>query len=325
MGRFFAQNGEPPNRIIMATSLYTHPDCIAHDPGPHHPEHPDRLRAVLAALEGPEFAGLVRHEAPKADVAQIALNHEAWYVEAILANLPTRGYAHLDADTAVSPRSGDAALRAAGAICAAIDEVVAGKIANAFCAVRPPGHHAEAARAMGFCVFNSVAVGAKHARAAHGLKRIAVLDFDVHHGNGTQNSFWDDAGLFYGSSHQSPFYPGTGAEYERGTRDNIANVELPAGAGAEEFRAGWSNRILPALDRFGPDLVIVSAGFDAHDDDPLASLRLHEDDYAWITGEIMAIAKARASGRLVSSLEGGYDLRALAASAAAHVRVLMAG
>ncbi|MSO54592.1 MAG: histone deacetylase family protein [Rhodospirillales bacterium] len=308
----------------MTTSLYTHPDCIAHDPGPHHPERPDRLRAVLAALEGPDFATLVRHDAPKAEVAQIALNHEAWYVEAVLANLPERGVVHLDADTAISPRSGDAALRAAGAVCAAIDEVMAGTVANSFCAVRPPGHHAEAGRAMGFCVFNSVAVGAKHARTAHGLKRVAVLDFDVHHGNGTQNSFWDDAALFYGSSHQSPFYPGSGAEDERGTRDNIANVELSAGAGSKEFRAGWTNRILPALDRFQPDLVIISAGFDAHDDDPLASLCLHEDDYTWITGEILKIAKSRAGGRLVSSLEGGYDLGALAASAAAHVRVLMA-
>ncbi len=241
----------------------------------------------------------------------------------MLAAVPERGYAGIDADTILSPGSGEAALRAAGAAVAAVDAVVAGEARNAFCAVRPPGHHAEPGRAMGFCLFNNVAIGAARARAVHGLDRVAVIDFDVHHGNGTQASFERDPSLFYASTHQSPLYPGTGARSERGV-GNIVNVPLPPMAGSAEFRRGVEASILPALDAFAPDLVMVSAGFDAHRRDPLAQLMLVEEDYAWVTQRLLECAARHARGRLVSTLEGGYDLGALGASAAAHVRALMA-
>ncbi len=224
----------------------------------------------------------------------------------------------------LSPGSGAAARRAAGALCAAVDAVAAGEAGNAFCAVRPPGHHAEPSRAMGFCLFNNVAVGALHARAAHGLRRVAVVDFDVHHGNGTQAMFWDDAELFYASTHQMPLFPGTGGAEERGVAGNILNVPLAPMAGSLEFRHGLRETILPALIRFEPQFILVSAGFDAHEDDPLAGLRLHEDDYAWVTTELLAVARDFCDGRVVSTLEGGYNLQALGASAAAHVTALMA-
>ena len=308
----------------MPTALYTHPVCLDHDPGPYHPERPDRLRAVLAALGGEAFASLERREASRATRAQLERVHRADYVDAILAAVPERGQIHLDVDTAVSPGSGEAALRAAGALCAAVDAVVAGEVRTAFCAVRPPGHHAEAARAMGFCLFNNVAVGAMQARAVHGLARVAVADFDVHHGNGTQSAFERDKTLFYASSHQFPCYPGTGREDEIGV-GNVVNAPLVPGSGSEAFRRAWGDRILPRLDAFAPSLVLVSAGFDAHAADPLAQLRLGEDDFAWVTAELMAIARRHAGGRLVSTLEGGYDLTALAASVCAHVRELLDG
>ncbi len=308
----------------MTTILYSHPACLEHDPGPSHPERPDRLRAVLAALGAEEFAALERREAPLATKEQIARVHPMSYVENVLAAIPGEGRTGLDMDTIVSPGSGEAALRAAGALCAAVDAVMAGEAQNAFCAVRPPGHHAEAQHAMGFCLFNNVAIGAAQARAVHGLKRVAVVDFDVHHGNGTQAMFWDDADLFFGSTHQSPLYPGTGSVAERGVADNIVNRPLPSMAGSAEFRAALSEGILPALTRFSPEFLFVSAGFDAHEADPLAGLRFQDDDYAWATAELLAVAKSCCSGRLVSTLEGGYDLRALATSAAAHVRALMA-
>ncbi|MEX2009525.1 MAG: histone deacetylase family protein, partial [Dongiaceae bacterium] len=245
------------------------------------------------------------------------------YVEGVLRAVPETVLVALDPDTFLSPGSGEAALRAAGAVCAAVDAVVGGEATNAFCAVRPCGHHAETARAMGFCVFNNVAVGAEQARAVHGLKRVAVVDFDVHHGNGTQASFEADPDLFYGSTHQSPLYPGTGAAEERGV-GNIFNAPLAPMSGSREFRAAMTGTILPALRRFGPDLLLVSAGFDAHEADPLASLRLHEDDFAWATQELIDVADEACAGRLVSVLEGGYDMAALAASTAAHLRVLMA-
>ena len=309
----------------MTTLLYTHPDCLKHDTGPHHPESPERLRSVLARLATEPFAFLDRREAPKLALDVIEHVHPRFYIESILEAEPTKGYVHLDPDTVVSPGSGQAALRAAGAVSAAVDAVFKGEGRNAFCAVRPPGHHAEPTRAMGFCLFNNVAIAAKHARAVHPIKRIAVVDFDVHHGNGTQYAFENDPELFYASSHQSPCYPGTGKDYEHGTDGDLVNVELDPGAGSAEFRKGWGERIFPALRAFKPELILVSAGFDGHVRDPLAHLRLTEDDFDWVTREIVKIADEFCRGRVVSSLEGGYDLHALAASVAVHVRALMEG
>jgi acetoin utilization deacetylase AcuC-like enzyme len=308
----------------MTTLLITHPACLRHDPGRMHPENPDRLRAVLAAFEAPEFAALARREAPLAQIEQISRVHSRLYADRVLQAVPKSGYVGLDPDTIISPGSGEAALRAAGALVAAVDAVVAGEARNAFCAVRPPGHHAEAARAMGFCLFNNVAVGAEQARKVHGMARVAVVDFDVHHGNGTQHMFEEDADLFYASTHQSPLYPGTGDAEETGV-GNIVNVPLTPMSGSREFRSAMSGIVLPALARFRPDLVMISAGFDAHADDPLASLRFLEADYEWATRQLMAVADEFCGGRVVSTLEGGYDLEALAASAAAHVRALMNG
>ena len=307
----------------MTTIVYTHPICIQHAPGPHHPESPGRLQAVIEALDASEFAAVERREAPIAGRDQIERAHDADYVEAVLAAIPATGRVQLDPDTAVSPASGEAALRAAGAVCAAVDAVVGGEARNAFCAVRPPGHHAEQGRAMGFCLFNNIAVGAAHARAVHGLGRVAVVDFDVHHGNGTQAMFAADADLFFASTHQYPFYPGTGGRDETGV-GNIINVPLPAGSGSDEFRQAMTGEILPALRGFAPDMVCVSAGFDAHVADPLAQLRFTEDDYDWATREIAKVAAECCDGRLVSTLEGGYDLAALGRSCATHVRALMA-
>jgi acetoin utilization deacetylase AcuC-like enzyme len=306
----------------MTTLLYTHQACLDHDPGRYHPESPDRLRAVLEALDAPEFARLDRREAPEASLDDIARVHPRGFVERMLAAVPASGHAGIDADTILSPASGRAALHAAGAVVAAVDAVVAGEANNAFCAVRPPGHHAEPLRAMGFCLFNNVAIGALRAREVHGLNRVAVVDFDVHHGNGTQACFYDDPSLFYASTHQFPLYPGTGAASETGV-GNIVNVPLPPMAGSRQFRLGFSRDILPALDAFRPEMVLISAGFDAHRSDPLAQLLLDEADYSWVTEELVAIARRHAGGRMVATLEGGYDLAALGASAAAHVRVLM--
>jgi acetoin utilization deacetylase AcuC-like enzyme len=309
----------------MTTLLYSHPACAEHDPGAMHPESSARLVAVLNALAVPEFAALERREAPPVRREQLIRAHPEAYVDAVFEAIPETGHASLDADTTVSPGSGEAARRAAGALCAAVDAVAAGEAGNAFCAVRPPGHHAEPARPMGFCVFNNVAIGALQARAAHGHQRVAVVDFDVHHGNGTQAMFWDDPDLFFASTHQMPLYPGTGGAEERGAHGNIVNMPLAPLSGSGEFRAAMSQTILPALRRFAPDFLLISAGFDAHADDPLAGLRFHEDDYAWATEELLAVARESCDGRVVSTLEGGYNLAALAASAAAHVGALMAG
>jgi acetoin utilization deacetylase AcuC-like enzyme len=308
---------------VVTTLLFTHEACLQHDPGPHHPESPARLRAVLAALAASEFAALGRREAPRADLAAIGRVHPRDFAARLIAAVPRQGHAAIDADTVLSPGSGEAALRAVGAAIAAVDAVMRGEARNAFCAVRPPGHHAEPLHPMGFCLFNNVAIAAQHARATHGLTRIAVIDFDVHHGNGTQAAFADDADLFYGSSHQMPLYPGTGAASETGL-GNIVNAPLAPRSGSREFRHAYSARILPALNTFQPEFILVSAGFDAHRRDPLAELMLVEDDYAWITDALTQCAARHAEGRLVSSLEGGYDLQALAGSAAAHVRQLMA-
>lgn len=308
---------------MPSTLLITHPACLDHDPGAWHPECPDRLRAVLGALEDPAFESLMREAAPAATPAQLGLVHPASYIESLLALRPAAGeLVQIDGDTAVGAGSIDAALRAAGAALRGVDAVLGGEADTAFAAVRPPGHHAEPDRAMGFCLFSNAAIAAVHARTAWGAERVAVLDFDVHHGNGTQAAFRADPALFYGSSHQFPCYPGTGRASERGV-GNIVNAPLAPGSASGAFRAAWADHILPALRAFGPDLIIVSAGFDAHKADPLAELRLETADFGWITTEILAVADVVCRGRLVSVLEGGYDLAALADSAAAHVRALM--
>ena len=308
----------------MTTALITHPACLEHDTGPYHPETAERLRAVLAALEAPVFADLLRETAPMATVEQLSRVHPRAYVESILAVRPALGEpVQIDADTVMSCGSAEAAARAAGAACMAVDAVMEGWARAAFAAVRPPGHHAEPNRPMGFCLFNNAAVAALHARARWGVQRVAVVDFDVHHGNGTQAMFATDPDLFYASSHQSPCYPGTGAAWEHGVADNVVNAPLHPRDGGAAFRAAWSNTILPALDRFAPGLLIISAGFDAHIADPLAELRVETADYAWITDQLVGVAERHCGGRLVSVLEGGYDLDALAASAAVHVRGLM--
>ncbi|MBL8288764.1 MAG: histone deacetylase family protein [Rubrivivax sp.] len=307
----------------MTTFIYTHDDCLQHDTGPGHPESPQRLHAVLEALRTPEFAALHWEAAPLGSIEQVQRVHEAPYVEAVRDASPREGYRLLDAgDTVMSRGTWKAVMRSVGAACAAVDAVVEGRARNAFCATRPCGHHAEAGRAMGFCVFNQAAIAALHARHAHGLARIAVVDFDVHHGNGTQHCFEPDAGLFFGSSHQFPFYPGTGARSERGVAGNIVNIPLPRGSGSAQFRRGMRDELLPALRRFAPELVIVSAGFDAHELDPLGGLALTDDDYAWITEELLAVAREHAGSRIVSTLEGGYSERGLAGGTAAHVRTL---
>ncbi|MDE2514955.1 MAG: histone deacetylase family protein [Rhodospirillales bacterium] len=310
----------------MTTALITHSDCIGHDPGPGHPECPDRLRAVLAALDAPEFATLLRLPAPEASEEQLCRAHPPDYVAAILALEVAAGERlALDPDTQFGPGTRRAALLAAGGAVAAVDAVLGGQARTAFAAIRPPGHHAEPARPMGFCLFNNVAVAAQHARARWGKRRIAVVDFDVHHGNGTEAMFARDGDLFYASSHQFPCYPGTGRASDTGIAGNIVNLPLPPGAGSAAFRAGWDATILPALEAFAPEVLIVSAGFDAHRADPLAALELETEDFVWLTHALLGVADRHCDGRMVSVLEGGYDLAALAASAAAHVRVLMQG
>jgi len=302
--------------------LYTHPACLDHDPGPGHVERPSRLRAVLQALDHDRFAALDRIEAPRATDEQLLRVHNAAHVREVMTGAPAGEMLALDQDTVMGPGSTEAALRAAGAVVAAVDAVLGGSARRAFCAVRPPGHHATRDRSMGFCLFNNMATGAAHALAVHGLKRVAIADFDVHHGNGTQDIFEREPRVLFVSSHQSPLYPDSGHEDERGV-GNICNGTLSPGAGSHEFRELWDGVLLPRLHAFKPQLVLVSAGFDAHRNDPLADIRLGNEDYAWITERLVALADAHAGGRLVSSLEGGYDLAALAASSSAHVSALM--
>lgn len=308
----------------MLVALFTHPACLEHDPGGWHPECPDRLRAVLRALEAPEFSTLLRETAPAATLAQLGRVHPEKYISALLAIRPGPGQTvPLDPDTVMSAGSAEAALRAAGGAAAAVDAVMEGWARAAFVAVRPPGHHAEPNRAMGFCLFNNVAVAAQQARARWRVKRVAVVDFDVHHGNGTEAAFAPDPDLFYGSSHQYPCYPGTGAATMRGVADNVVNVPLAPGSNGGAFRIAWERAILPALERFAPELLIVSAGFDAHYADPLAELRLDVADFVWLTERLLECASRHCRDRIVSVLEGGYDLDALAASTSAHMRALM--
>ncbi len=306
----------------MATLYLTHPICLEHDTGYGHPERADRLRAVETALGQEQFKGLVREEAPEASLEEIERAHPKAYIEAIRDAVPKEGHVMVDGDTTLSPASFKAAVRAVGAGIRAVDQVVAGKTKNAFCAMRPPGHHAERSRAMGFCLFDNIALAALHARAKHGAERVAVIDFDVHHGNGTQAIFWSDKDLFYGSTHQMPLFPGTGALDETGV-GNVFNAPLKAGDGQTKFQEAFNERILPGLDKFEPDFVFISAGFDAHKRDPLANIQLVEDDFTWVTQKLVDVADKHSGGRLVSMLEGGYDLQALAGSSAAHVSVLM--
>ena len=306
----------------MALLFFSHPVGLLHDAGPGHPESPIRLRAILRAVEEVAIAELEHREAPEATLEQIQRVHPARYTSRILAEVPEAGYVRVDADTVLNSHSGEAALRAAGAACAAVDAVIAGEAARAFSAMRPPGHHAEAMEAMGFCIFNNVAVGALQARAAHKLSRLAIFDFDVHHGNGTQNTFYDDPDTLYVSTHQSPLYPGTGLASERGIKGNILNRPLPPGTGGEAWRRVVERDVLPAIDGWRPQLIFVSAGFDAHTDDPLANLNLVEADFAWVTRELCGLADRHCDGRIVSVLEGGYDPSALARSVVAHLQVM---
>ena len=308
----------------MTTILYSHAACIEHDPGPMHPECPGRLNAVLDGLKEPEFNYLKRIEAPKIDFKIVEMVHQTDYIEKVMDVLPTEGRIHLDPDTILSPGSMEASLRANGAAINAVDKIMTGQALNAFCAVRPPGHHAEFSQAMGFCLFNSAAIAAVYARSTHRLERVAVVDFDVHHGNGTQHSFEQDAGLFYASSHQWPAFPGTGLVNETGVNGNIFNAPLAPGAGSQEFRNAYEDIILPALRSFNPEFLIISAGFDAHARDPLAQLNLQSDDYAWVTEQLLDVASNCCDGRVVGLLEGGYDLNALRESVQAHVRVMIA-
>ena len=306
----------------MTTLLTSHTDCLNHEIAPGHPEQPDRLRVVEKVLSGPRFGELERIEAPKGTLEQVLLAHPDDHVKMISDARPNKGIVHIDADTVLSPGSWDAALRGVGAITDAIEKIVDRKFDNAFVATRPPGHHAETRRAMGFCIFNNAAIGALYAREKLGLDRVAIVDFDVHHGNGTQEIFWDQKDLFYASTHQMPLYPGTGAYTETGV-GNIFNAPLSPGADGADFRVAMNDVVLPGLDAFAPDLVIISAGFDAHARDPLANINLVEDDFVWITNKLLEAADRHADGRLVSILEGGYDLEALGSSVGEHVSALM--
>jgi acetoin utilization deacetylase AcuC-like enzyme len=309
------------------TLLITHPCFVNHDTGPGHPERPDRMRAIDKVLQHELFVDLVRADAPLRDDTEkwIAFAHPQSYIDDLKAARPEPGQdsVRLDPDTVMSPGTWEAAMRAVGAGLMAVDAVFDKQHRNVFCQVRPCGHHAETARAMGFCLFNNVAVAGLYAREKYGAERIAVVDFDVHHGNGTQDIFWSDRDLFFASTHQMPLYPGTGALNETGTANNICNAPLKPFDGGERFREAFEQRILPALDAFRPDIVLISAGFDAHDADPLANLSLVEADFRWATDRLVDLADRRAGGRVVSMLEGGYDLKALARSVAVHVKSLM--
>ena len=308
----------------MTTLLLSHPAVLGHDMGPGHPERPDRVRAVLAALSSDRFPDLVRREAPAATTEAILRAHPSAYVEALMAARPAEGeMVRLDADTVMNDGTWAAVTHAAGGAVEAVEQVVGRKVGNAFVATRPPGHHAEATRAMGFCFLNNAAIAARHAQAALGLDRVAIIDFDVHHGNGTQDIFWDDPSVLYCSTHQMPLYPGTGARNERGAHDTIVNCPLAAGDGGEAFRDAIDGVILPRVKTFAPDLIILSSGFDAHRHDPLAGLTFVEEDFAWVTRRFVDLAANLCGGRLVSLLEGGYNLEALASSAEVHVSALL--
>ena len=309
----------------MTTLLVTHSACLDHLTPSGHPERPDRLRAVDQALEAETFQALAREKAPLGEWDTISLCHPMDYIEAIKDASPEQGMVRLDADTSMSPGSYKAALRCVGGGVLAVDEVMTGKAKNAFVAVRPPGHHAETAKPMGFCFFNSAAIVTRYAQQKYGAERAALVDFDVHHGNGSQDIFWSDKSVMYCSTHEMPLYPGTGAITERGMHNTIVNAPLRAGDGGDQFREAFETVILPRLRDFKPDVLIISAGFDAHTRDPLANLNLVEADFTWVTQKLMQVADENCNGRIVSMLEGGYDLQGLSRSAAAHVTALMRG
>ncbi len=307
----------------MSVAYISHPDCVRHDMGRGHPECPERLGAVADGLTAAGLDGLLEHlEAPEASDEQLCRVHDAGYVRSLAEAVPRQGTVHLDPDTAINPYSLSAARRAAGAGVLAVDRVMSSRNSAAFCAVRPPGHHALRRRAMGFCLFNNIAVAARHALEAHGLKRVAVVDFDVHHGNGTEEAFTDDERVLMTGTFQHPFYPYSGADV---AGDNMANIPLPAGTDGRGFRRAFEEACLPRLEAFAPEMIFISAGFDAHAEDGLAMLRLADDDYAWVSRELRRAAERSAQGRIVSMLEGGYALPALGRSAAAHVRALVGG
>jgi len=307
----------------MTTLVLTHPASLDHLTPPGHPERPDRIRVIDEVLTEDRFKCLARGEAPKGSLDSVALCHSEHYIAELRHRSPSDGLVYLDSDTSMSPGTWDAIMCGVGGAVAATDAVIAGRAGNAFVATRPPGHHAEAGRAMGFCFFDHAAIAARHAQRKHGIGRVAVVDFDVHHGNGTQDIFWADRTVMYCSTHQMPLFPGSGASSERGDHGNIVNAPLASGNGGAEFRSAFRNLILPRLETFAPELFVISAGFDAHRRDPLASLNLEASDFGWVTRELMDIADATAGGRIVSVLEGGYDLKALQESVAAHVTALM--
>ncbi|MBR1217890.1 histone deacetylase family protein [Bradyrhizobium sp. U87765 SZCCT0131] len=307
----------------MSTLLITHPACIDHVVPPGHPERPDRMRAIEQALSPDAFNALIRTEAPIGEIDHVLLCHNEHYVNELHHISPAEGLVYIDGDTSMSPGTWEAAMRCVGGATAAVDAVLAGRASNAFVATRPPGHHAEVGKPMGFCFFDHAAIAARYAQRRHGVGRVAVVDFDVHHGNGTQDIFWADPTVMYASTHEMPLFPGTGATSERGDHDTIVNTPLRSGDGGTRFREAFTDRILPRLRTFAPELLIISAGFDAHWRDPLANLQLQEGDYAWITEQLMRLADDTAGGRIVSVLEGGYDLQGLKESVSAHVKGLM--
>ena len=306
----------------MSTALFSHDDFILHNPGDSHPESPDRLRAINQKLCKEDFDSLVRKKPEKADIDVIKLVHTEPYIRSILKKILSDGIVALDSDTYLSKHSGDAALRAVGSVCEAIDLVLDREVVNAFCAIRPPGHHAGVDQAGGFCLFNNVAIGARYAQVVRSLIKVAVVDFDVHHGNGTQHIFEKDRSLFYCSTHQHPAYPGTGLPSETGV-GNILNVPLAPGSGSAEFRLAYNKRIFPSLKDFNPDIILISAGFDAHVLDPLCQLRLNDEDFEWVTRGILKVAHDCCDSRVVSVLEGGYNLDALSSSVAHHIKALL--
>jgi acetoin utilization deacetylase AcuC-like enzyme len=307
----------------MSTLYITHPAALQHQTPPGHPERPDRILAIERMLEKERFSALIRESAPMAEMESLTLAHPEEHVVHLRNISPREGMVRVDEDTVMSPGTYEAALRAAGGAVRAVDEVMTGQVRNAFVAMRPPGHHAERTRAMGFCFFNNAAIAARHAQSRYGAERVAILDWDVHHGNGTQDIFWSDGSVMYCSTHEAPLYPGTGATSEEGEYGTILNAPLSAGDGSEVFREVLDGLVLPRIDAFQPDLIVISAGFDAHWRDPLASLNLTEMDFAWATMRLMDLADRHCGRRIVSLLEGGYDLEGLSKSTAAHIDALM--
>ncbi len=308
----------------MTTAFFSHPACLQHVTPPGHPERVDRLMAIYAAVDTIDDEDLIRIEAPMACEDDVLLTHPQHHIDAIKAAEPKSGSVALDADTHMSQGSVEAAFRGVGAMTRAVDMVLGGDVSNAFAAMRPPGHHAETAKQMGFCLFGNVAIAAKHALERHGLSRVAIVDFDVHHGNGTQDLLWDETRALFISSHQMPLWPGSGRVEENGVGGNILNVPLASDSDGVAMRNAYERIVFPALEDFKPELLLISAGFDAHQDDPLANLNWSTKDFAWVTERLCDIADAHCQGRIVSTLEGGYDLQALAASTKAHLEVLLA-